>query len=87
MTSSSHLHSTALPPFHLHSTGLAPPQDALILAKSKGYDVFNALDILQNIDFLKDLKFGIGDGSLHYYLYNWRISTECTPQEVGFILL
>jgi glycylpeptide N-tetradecanoyltransferase len=22
--------------------------------------------------FLEDLKFGAGDGQLHYYLYNWR---------------
>jgi glycylpeptide N-tetradecanoyltransferase len=62
-------------------------QDALILAKSKGYDVFNSLDILQNIDFLKDLKFGQGDGFLQYYLYNWRVATDLTPQQVGFILL
>lgn len=62
-------------------------QDALILARMKGYDVFNALDILQNIDFLKDLKFGPGDGYLQYYLYNWRVRQELTPQQVGFILL
>jgi len=48
-------------------------KDALILAKNKGYDVFNALDVQQNLEFMKDLKFGVGDGNLHYYLYNWRI--------------
>ena len=45
----------------------------LKLAKDKKYDVFNALDVQQNADALKDLKFGVGDGNLHYYLYNWRI--------------
>lgn len=45
----------------------------LKLAKEKNYDVFNALDVQQNADALKDLKFGVGDGNLHYYLYNWRI--------------
>ncbi|XP_050659252.1 glycylpeptide N-tetradecanoyltransferase 2 isoform X1 [Macaca thibetana thibetana] len=46
--------------------------DALILAKSKGFDVFNALDLMENKTFLEKLKFGIGDGNLQYYLYNWR---------------
>lgn len=47
--------------------------DALVLAKNKGYDVFNALDVQNNEEFVKELKFGVGDGNLHYYLYNWRI--------------
>ena len=34
-------------------------------------DVFNALDVMDNGTFLKDLKFGNGDGNLQYYLYNW----------------
>ena len=37
-------------------------EDALICARDEGFDVFNALDIMQNVNFLKDLKFGIGDG-------------------------
>lgn len=36
---------------------------------------------------LKDLKFGIGDGQLQYYLYNWRIAEPLQPQQVGLILL
>ena len=36
------------------------------------FDVFNALDLMDNKDFLSELKFGIGDGNLQYYLYNWR---------------
>ena len=36
--------------------------DALILAVRHGFDVFNALDIFQNEGFLKELKFGIGEG-------------------------
>ncbi|KAK3541348.1 hypothetical protein QTP86_022104 [Hemibagrus guttatus] len=46
--------------------------DALILAKLKGFDVFNALDLMENKTFLEKLKFGIGDGNLQYYLYNWK---------------
>ena len=61
--------------------------DALTLAANKGYDVFNALDLLDNGEFLKELKFGIGDGSLQYYLYNWRMGEMLEPKEVGLILL
>ena len=38
----------------------------------KDHDVFNTLDLMENSEFLKDLKFGIGDGNLHYYLYNFK---------------
>ncbi|KAG0454718.1 hypothetical protein HPP92_023668 [Vanilla planifolia] len=47
--------------------------DLLIVAKQKDYDVFNALDVMENESFLKELKFGPGDGMLHYYLYNYRL--------------
>jgi glycylpeptide N-tetradecanoyltransferase len=49
-------------------------KDVLTIAKNKGYDVFNSLDIMKNSEFLNELKFGIGDGNLHYYLYNWRVN-------------
>ncbi len=61
-------------------------KDALCLAKKKEYDVFNALDIMENSQFLEELKFGIGDGHLHYYLYNWRIR-ELEPANVGIVLV
>lgn len=41
-------------------------------APQKGFDVFNALDLMENKTFLEKLKFGIGDGNLQYYLYNWK---------------
>jgi len=46
-------------------------RDALILARNKGYDVFNALDVQENLEVMKELNFGVGDGNLHYYLYNF----------------
>ncbi|CAK9179771.1 unnamed protein product [Ilex paraguariensis] len=61
--------------------------DALIVAKQKDYDVFNALDVMQNESFLKELKFGPGDGKLHYYLYNYRINHVLRPSELGLVLL
>ncbi|MCJ1483199.1 glycylpeptide N-tetradecanoyltransferase [Schaereria dolodes] len=46
--------------------------DALVLAKKFNFDVFNALTLLDNPLFLESQKFGLGDGQLHYYLYNYR---------------
>ncbi|KAF5850627.1 hypothetical protein GGP41_010308 [Bipolaris sorokiniana] len=47
-------------------------KDALILAKKADFDVFNALTLLDNPLFLEEQRFGAGDGSLHYYFYNYR---------------
>eukprot|EP00753_Platysulcus_tardus_P012126 PLAT3339.65.p2 GENE.PLAT3339.65~~PLAT3339.65.p2 ORF type:complete len:511 (+),score=229.54 PLAT3339.65:32-1564(+) len=61
-------------------------QNALILAKNAGFDVFNALNLLDNQEFLSDLKFGPGDGTLNYYCYNWRCPS-IEADEVGLVLL
>ncbi|CAA3020116.1 glycylpeptide N-tetradecanoyltransferase 1-like [Olea europaea var. sylvestris] len=61
--------------------------DALIIAKQKDYDVFNALDVMENESFLKELKFGQGDGQLYYYLYNYRLRNALKPSELGLVLL
>ena len=39
-------------------------QDALVIAKNGGADVFNALDLMGSSTMLSDLKFGPGDGAL-----------------------
>ena len=61
-------------------------KDLLVLAKQQNVDVFNCLDLMDNSTFLTELKFGIGDGNLQYYLYNWKCP-EITPQETGLVLL
>ena len=61
-------------------------QMALQLAKDKGADVFNALDIMGNMEAFEELKFGSGDGYLHYYLYNYRMP-NADPKEIGMILV
>ncbi|CAH1127143.1 unnamed protein product [Ceutorhynchus assimilis] len=60
-------------------------QDALISAKQLNFDVFNALDLMDNGEFLEQLKFGIGDGKLQYYLYNWKCPSM-TANQVGLVL-
>jgi glycylpeptide N-tetradecanoyltransferase len=59
--------------------------DALISAKNLNFDVFNALDLMENQKFLRALKFGIGDGNLQYYLFNWRCP-GMKPEQVGLVL-
>ncbi|TFK42493.1 N-myristoyl transferase [Crucibulum laeve] len=46
--------------------------DALVIANDAKFDVFNALTLMDNVPILSDLKFGVGDGFLNFYLYNWR---------------
>ncbi|KAM4624552.1 glycylpeptide N-tetradecanoyltransferase 1-like [Polymixia lowei] len=60
-------------------------EDTLVLAKAKGFDVFTALDIMENRCFLEKLKFVIGDKNLHYYLYNWTCPT-IDPDKIGLLL-
>lgn len=60
--------------------------DALIFARSHEFDVFNALNVMENESFLKELKFGIGDGFLQYYLYNWKCP-KIEPSGMGLVLL
>ncbi|XP_034235682.1 glycylpeptide N-tetradecanoyltransferase 1 [Thrips palmi] len=59
--------------------------DALVAARDMGFDVFNALDLMENKEFLEPLKFGIGDGNLQYYLYNWRCPSM-PPNLIGLVL-
>eukprot|EP00949_MAST-11_sp_MAST-11-sp1_P002788 g2788.t1 len=60
-------------------------RDALILAKNNGADVFNCLDLMDNGQIFSELKFGIGDGNLQYYVYNWACP-EIKSEEVGLHL-
>ncbi|EFH56351.1 hypothetical protein ARALYDRAFT_903832 [Arabidopsis lyrata subsp. lyrata] len=62
--------------------------DVLIVSKKKGFDVFNALDVMHNKSFLKELKFDDpGDAAkLHYYLYNYHLRSALKPSELGLVL-
>lgn len=40
---------------------------------------------MENTVFLEKLKFGVGDGNLQYYLYNWKCP-EMSPKRVGLVL-
>ena len=64
-----------------------PTADALIEAKRADFDVFNCLNLMENDDFIEELKFGVGDGKLQYYTYNWRLRSEIKPCELGLVML
>ncbi|CAI2368672.1 unnamed protein product [Moneuplotes crassus] len=61
-------------------------RQALILAKRDKFDVFNALDIMDNKEVFEDLHFGQGNGNLYYYLYNWYIN-DVSTDKVGIVLV
>ncbi|XP_056158062.1 glycylpeptide N-tetradecanoyltransferase 1-like [Lampris incognitus] len=68
------------------STDLASlMEDALVLAKAKGFDAVTVLDVMENKCFMEKLKFTRGDKNLHYYLYNWACPT-ISPDKVGLLL-
>jgi glycylpeptide N-tetradecanoyltransferase len=63
-------------------------REALTCAAVAGFDVFNALDVMENDpEVLKELRFGIGDGHLQFYVYNWRVNAALAPAQVGLVLL
>jgi glycylpeptide N-tetradecanoyltransferase len=61
-------------------------RDCIIVAKKENFDVFNCLDLMENKTFVEELKFGIGDGNLYYYLYNYKMP-EITPDKLGLVML
>ncbi|CAH6421324.1 Myristoyl-CoA:protein N-myristoyltransferase [uncultured virus] len=61
-------------------------KDIMIIAKNKGMDVFNALDIMENSPILKELNFELGTGKLHYYFYNWKCHTLKNHQLAKILL-
>ena len=60
--------------------------DCLCMAKKVGQDVFNALNVMENDEFMHDLNFGMGDGNLNYYLFNWN-AERVEHNEIGLVLL
>jgi glycylpeptide N-tetradecanoyltransferase len=56
--------------------------DAFVLARNQGYDVFNTLDIGQSGEDLEKLKFLKGTGHVYYYLFNWLPSSPLGPEDI-----
>jgi len=56
--------------------------DAFLIARNLGYDVFNTLDIGQLRTDLERLKFLKGSGHVYYYLFNWLPSSSIGSEDV-----
>lgn len=62
-------------------------EDVFILARNNVFDVFNAFDLMENEFFLSVFNFGIGDGNLYYYFYNWWILEDLEFSEIVFVFM
>ena len=61
-------------------------KSALVLARNDKFDVFNALDIMDNKPVFDELHFGVGNGNLYYYLYNWNLK-KISSTKIGAVLV
>lgn len=46
----------------------------------------NCLELLSNGTMLTDLKFGRGDGELHFYMYNYRCK-DVSSHEMALVMI
>lgn len=61
-------------------------KDLLISARNAGFDVFNCMNVMDNDDFIAPLHFDMGNGNLHYYIYNETYSS-IDPNRIGLVLV
>jgi glycylpeptide N-tetradecanoyltransferase len=62
-------------------------KDAIIMARNRGFDVYNCLNVGVDEEELREHKFMEGTGHNHYYLWNWKISEEIKPKDIGFVII
>lgn len=60
--------------------------DAFILAKNLGFDVFNSLDVGVGTKDFEKLKFIKGNGYVHYYIFNWCLREDISLEDIHVIL-
>jgi len=56
--------------------------DAFLIARNLGYDVFNTLDVGRETSKLEKLKFMKGTGHVYYYLFNWSLSSSISLEDI-----
>ena len=62
-------------------------KDAIIMARNRGFDVYNCVNVGVDDDELREHKFMEGTGHNHYYLWNWKINEEIKPKDIGFVMI
>lgn len=71
---------------HLNSPSSIPSllfRKLILMYHQARFDVFNALRLQDNELFLEKLRFGLGDGQLNYYLFNYRVDPVVEEDESG----
>ena len=61
-------------------------RNMMIIAKQEKMDVFNATNLMETNDVLRDLGFIEGTGVLNYYIYNWKLHplNNCQVAKIFF---
>ncbi|KAG0417633.1 Glycylpeptide N-tetradecanoyltransferase, partial [Dictyocoela roeselum] len=59
--------------------------DLISYAAKEGYDVFNCVSIMGNLNLIEKHDFFVGTGVLNYYLFNHEISDLCSD-DIAFFL-
>jgi len=62
-------------------------KDAIIMARNRGFDVYNCLNVGVDDEELREHKFMEGTGHNHYYLWNWKMCEETKPKSIGFVII
>lgn len=62
-------------------------KDAIIMARNRGFDVYNCLNVGVDDEELREHKFIEGTGHNHYYLWNWKLCEEIKPKDIGFVMI
>ena len=62
-------------------------KDAIIMARNRGFDVYNCINTGVDEEELRKNKFIEGTGCNHYYLWNWKINEEIKPKDIGFVMI
>jgi glycylpeptide N-tetradecanoyltransferase len=57
------------------------------MARNRGFDVYNCVNVSVDIEELREHKFIEGTGHNHYYLWNWKLSEEIKPGDIGFVMI
>lgn len=57
--------------------------DAFLIAKNEGFDVFNTLDVTHDEDTLKKHKFLQGSGYVNYHIFDWEQNCEINKTDIN----
>jgi glycylpeptide N-tetradecanoyltransferase len=57
--------------------------DAFLIAKNEGFDVFNTLDVAHDEELLKKHKFLKGTGYVNYHIFDWKLNCEINKADIN----